>query len=111
MWSTREMTPINVDKEIYVRTTIRELVVYCIFITVLCLITFGMRSQTQFYYTKVMSSVVILGVSCYTIPQVMVDLFDEQPEIKNHDDFWQFMEGQLLDGLYWEYWYNDGDDK
>ena len=55
MWSTREMTPINVDKEIYVRTTIRELVVYCIFITVLCLITFGMQSQTQFYYTKVMS--------------------------------------------------------
>ena len=49
------MTPINVDKEIYVRTTIRELVVYCIFITVLCLITFGMQSQTQFYYTKVMS--------------------------------------------------------
>ena len=48
------MTPINVDKEIYVRTTIRELVVYCIFITVLCLITFGMQSQTQFYYTKVM---------------------------------------------------------
>ena len=49
----------------------------------------------------------------YTLlhPQVMVDLFDEQPEIKNHDDFWQFMEGQLLDGLYWEYWYNDGDDK
>lgn len=37
MWSTREMTPINVDKEIYVRTTIRELVVYCIFIAVLCI--------------------------------------------------------------------------
>ena len=37
MWSTREMTPINVDKEIYVRTTIRELVVYCIFIFVLCM--------------------------------------------------------------------------
>ena len=104
------MTPINVDKEIYVRTTIRELVVYCIFITVLCLITFGMQSQTQFYYTKVMSCHVM---SCHVIsyPQVMVDLFDEQPEIKNHDDFWQFMEGQLLDGLYWEYWYNDGDDK
>lgn len=37
MWSTREMTPINTDKEIYVRTTIRELVVYCIFIFVLCM--------------------------------------------------------------------------
>ena len=31
------MTPINTDKEIYVRTTIRELVVYCIFIFVLCM--------------------------------------------------------------------------
>ena len=37
MWNTREMTPINVDKEIYVRTTIRELVIYCIFIFILCL--------------------------------------------------------------------------
>ena len=37
MWSTREMTPVNVDKEVYVRTTIRELVVYCIFIFVLCM--------------------------------------------------------------------------
>merc|ERR1711936_1128445 len=94
MWSTREMTPINVDKEIYVRTTIRELVVYCIFIFVLCMVTFGMTSQTHFYYTK-----------------VMVDLFNKQPEIKNHEEFWKFMEGQLLDGLYWEYWYNDGNDK
>ena len=111
MWSTREMTPINVDKEIYVRTTIRELVVYCIFIFVLCMgnncsilrcniqcqifpVTFGMTSQTHFYYTK-----------------VMVDLFNKQPEIKNHEEFWKFMEGQLLDGLYWEYWYNEGNDK
>ena len=53
-----------------------------------------MTSQTHFYYTK-----------------VMVDLFNKQPEIKNHDEFWKFMEGQLLDGLYWEYWYNDGNDK
>ena len=111
MWNTREMTPINVDKEIYVRTTIRELVIYCIFIVVLCLsklprilainyekksflVTFGMQSQTQFYYTK-----------------VMTDMFKEQPKVENHDDFWEFMEGQLLDGLYWEYWYNDGSEK
>ena len=53
-----------------------------------------MQSKTQFYYTK-----------------VMTDLFQDQPEIKNHDDFWTFMEGQLLDGLYWEYWFNDGMEK
>lgn len=53
-----------------------------------------MQSQTQYYYTK-----------------VMTDLFQDQPEVHNHDDFWKFMEGQLLDGLYWEYWYNDGAEK
>ena len=57
-------------------------------------VTFGMQSETHFYYTKVVE-----------------DLFEEQPKIKNHDEFWEFMEGQLLDGLYWEYWYNEGTEK
>lgn len=51
----------------------------------LSLVTFGMTSQTHYYYTK-----------------VMTDLFNQQPD---------FMEGQLLGGLYWEYWYNNGDEK
>ena len=37
MWATREMANTNDDREIFVRTTIRELVVYCIFLVVLCL--------------------------------------------------------------------------
>ena len=36
MWATREMDTSR-DREIYVRTTIRELVVYIIFLTVLCI--------------------------------------------------------------------------
>jgi len=94
MWSTRETLPVNEDKEIVVRTTIRELVVYCMFIFVLSLVTFGMTSQTHYYYTK-----------------VMTDLFYELPEVKNTAEFWEFAEGQMLDGLYWEYWYNTGNDK
>ena len=35
MWATREMESID-DREVFVRTTIRELVVYCIFLVVLC---------------------------------------------------------------------------
>ena len=53
-----------------------------------------MTSQTHYYYTK-----------------VMTDLFNKQPEVKNTVEFWDFMEGQLLDGLYWEYWYNNGEEK
>ena len=36
MWASREMDTSR-DREIYVRTTIRELVVYIIFLTVLCI--------------------------------------------------------------------------
>ena len=34
MWATREMDE-NVDKEIFVRTTIRELVIYLMFLVIL----------------------------------------------------------------------------
>ena len=40
MWATREMDTSR-DREIYVRTTIRELVVYIIFLTVLCICEFN----------------------------------------------------------------------
>lgn len=93
MWATREMSNTD-DREIFVRTTIRELVVYCIFLVVLCILTFGMTSATMFYYTQVMSN-----------------LFAEQKEVSQVTDFWSFMEGKMLDGLYWEYLYNDGTDK
>ena len=32
-------------------------------------------------------------------------------QVKNTAEFWEFAEGQMLDGLYWEYWYNTGSDK
>ncbi|XP_071538109.1 polycystin-2-like isoform X1 [Panulirus ornatus] len=97
MWATRQMTK-KEDREIYVRTTLRELVVYIIFLIILCILTFGMTSPTMYYYTKVLS-----------------DLFLDAPypDTKNTFrgstqvmDFWRFTENVMLDGLYWEYWYD-----
>eukprot|EP00095_Tigriopus_kingsejongensis_P002369 maker-scaffold579_size130606-snap-gene-0.31 protein:Tk02369 transcript:maker-scaffold579_size130606-snap-gene-0.31-mRNA-1 annotation:"pkd2 " len=93
MWATREMEAID-DREVFVRTTIRELVVYSIFLVVLCILTFGMTSATMFYYTKVMSN-----------------LFESGTTVSQVDQFWTFMENDMLDGLYWEYLYNDGSNK
>lgn len=36
MWATRQMTKAE-DREIYVRTTLRELVIYIIFLVILCI--------------------------------------------------------------------------
>ena len=43
------MTSNNEDREIFVRTTIRELVVYCIFIVVLCLGKHNLSIFQQLY--------------------------------------------------------------
>ena len=87
-----------------------------------------MTSQTHYYYTKVMTDLF------YELPEVgpittvtkhkcclhqnlnkstIIVRPDSLPhlQVKNTAEFWEFAEGQMLDGLYWEYWYNTGNDK
>ncbi|XP_041363051.1 polycystin-2-like isoform X2 [Gigantopelta aegis] len=98
LWATRHTEETKANRELYVKTTLRELIVYIVFLVVICVITFGMTSTTMFYYTKVMS-----------------DLFLDTPNdkagtfrtITNVDDFWRFARGPMLKGLYWETWYNN----
>nr|XP_002119742.1 polycystin-2 isoform X2 [Ciona intestinalis] len=98
LWGTRQTEDTQTDRELYIRTTIRELVIYVFFIATLCILTFGMTSSTHYYYTKVMQ-------------ELFVDA--QFPDTKNTfkgmttmQDFWRFSEGPLMDGLYWETWYN-----
>lgn len=99
LWATRETEEIKDNKELTIRTTLRELLIYIVFLSILCIVTFGMTSPTMYYYTKVMSELFL----------------DTQfPETKNTfrgmttmHDFWRFSQGPLMDGLYWETWYND----
>lgn len=54
MWATRQMTK-DEDREIYVRTTLRELVVYIIFLVILCIREFlrlssGCGHSAGFYW-------------------------------------------------------------
>ncbi|XP_070544814.1 polycystin-2-like protein 1 isoform X3 [Ptychodera flava] len=98
LWRTRQTEDTKADRELHVKTTLRELIIYIIFVVVLCIVTFGMTSSTMYYYTKVMSELFL----------------DSQfPETKNTYrgmtnmmDWWRFSQGPLLDGLYWEQWYN-----
>ncbi|XP_076327240.1 polycystin-2-like protein 1 isoform X2 [Tachypleus tridentatus] len=89
----------NEDREWYVRTTLRELLIYIIFIVIFCILTFGMMSPVMYYQTKVIS-----------------ELFLESPFTDNRNnvkgstqlvDFWRFVDYVMLDSLYWETWYNN----
>uniref|UniRef100_A0A8C8A300 Polycystin 2 like 2, transient receptor potential cation channel n=1 Tax=Otus sunia TaxID=257818 RepID=A0A8C8A300_9STRI len=57
------------SSEVELKTTLRELVIYIIFLTNLCIGNFS--------------------------------------NIRSRADFWRFAEGPLLDGLYWDKWYNN----
>nr|XP_054773085.1 polycystic kidney disease 2-like 1 protein isoform X1 [Lytechinus pictus] len=99
LWRTRQTEDTSVDKELHVKTTLRELAIYLVFLVVICIVTFGMTSSHMYYYTKVMSELFL----------------DSQfPDTKNTyrgmttmHDFWRFAENPLVDGLYWETWYNN----
>ncbi|KAG7462420.1 hypothetical protein MATL_G00184660 [Megalops atlanticus] len=98
LWGTTLTENTAENRELFVKTTMRELIVYIVFLVDLCLLTYGMASSNAFYYTK-----------------VMTDLFVNTPSengvtfqsISSMADFWEFTQGPLLDGLYWTKWYNN----
>lgn len=100
LWSTRLIQGNTTSREKYLKTVLRELITYLFFLLVVCILTYGMASSNTYYYTKVMSQ-----------------LFLETPISKREsntfktlstmEDFWKYTEGPLLDGLYWDVWYNN----
>uniref|UniRef100_A0A3P8Z1C4 Uncharacterized protein n=1 Tax=Esox lucius TaxID=8010 RepID=A0A3P8Z1C4_ESOLU len=98
LWGTTMTENTSDNKELFIKTTLRELLVYMVFLVDLCLLTYGMTSSNAYYYTT-----------------VMTDLFVNTPSpsgvqfqsIGSMDDFWTFAQGPLLDGLYWTKWYNN----
>nr|XP_020018913.1 polycystic kidney disease 2-like 2 protein isoform X2 [Castor canadensis] len=87
-------------KEIEIRTTLQELLLYFIFLINLCILTFGMVNPHTYYLNKVMSSL-------FLDTSVPNDERTNFKSIRSITDFWKFMEGPLLEGLYWDSWYNN----
>ncbi|XP_017486061.1 PREDICTED: polycystic kidney disease 2-like 1 protein [Rhagoletis zephyria] len=97
-WVTKQLLPKNADKAKVITTTLRELLTYCAFLMTITYITFSMMNPTMYYQTKIMSDLFLekadsSGVSFKTASQM--------------DHFWNFVEGPLVDGLYWNKWYNN----
>lgn len=93
IWKTTWTENTEDDRELYVKTSLRELIQYVGFIIILCLMTFGSTSSATFYFTKVMK-----------------DLFVVQPgflEYTTMNDFWRYSDTWLMNALYWDKYYND----
>ncbi|XP_039274381.2 polycystin-2-like protein 1 [Styela clava] len=99
LWGTRHTEDTTNDRELYIRTTLRELIIYVFFLVTLCILTFGMTSSTHFYYTKVMQELFL--------DTQFTETTNNFRGITTMQDFWRFAEGPLMNGLYWEKWYNN----
>ncbi|KAI3378974.1 hypothetical protein SNEBB_006980 [Seison nebaliae] len=97
IWSTNLMKDTSQDKELYIRTTLRELIIYCCYLAVLLVITFGMTNTTMYNYTKVLNDLFIGTKNSKGAYYA---------DIAGHDDYYTYLEEQLLNGIYWENWYN-----
>ncbi|NXI72724.1 PK2L2 protein, partial [Anseranas semipalmata] len=91
---------ISCSKELELKTTLRELLIYIIFLATLCLVTFGMVSTDMYYLNKVMSHLFLEQSSSE-------DGGINFKSIGSPADFWKFAEGPLLDGLNWDKWYSN----
>ncbi|XP_076830252.1 polycystin-2-like protein 1 [Brachyhypopomus gauderio] len=98
LWGTRLTEDTTENRELFVRTTLRELLVYILFLVDICLLTYGMTSSNTYYYTKVMTDLFVNTPSDSGLTFQSIGVMD---------DFWTYTQGPLLDGLYWTKWYNN----
>uniref|UniRef100_A0A8C2U7Y5 Polycystin 2 like 1, transient receptor potential cation channel n=1 Tax=Coturnix japonica TaxID=93934 RepID=A0A8C2U7Y5_COTJA len=98
LWGTTLTENTAENRELYVKTTLRELLVYIVFLVDICLLTYGMTSSNAYYYTKVMSELFLQSSSDNRV---------SFQSIGSMADFWVYAQGPLLDNLYWTKWYNN----
>ncbi|XP_003787312.2 polycystic kidney disease 2-like 1 protein isoform X1 [Otolemur garnettii] len=98
LWGTTLTENTAENRELYVKITLRELLVYVVFLVDICLLTYGMTSSSAYYYTKVMSELFL-----HTPSETGVSF----QAISSMADFWDFAQGPLLNSLYWTKWYNN----
>ncbi|XP_053188741.1 polycystic kidney disease 2-like 1 protein [Scomber japonicus] len=98
LWSTTLTENTSNNRELFVRTTLRELLVYMVFLVDICLLTYGMTSSSTYYYTKAMTDLFVNTASENGV---------KFQSIGTMADFWSYAQGPLLNGLYWTKWYNN----
>ena len=103
IWATKQTKSDEENNDVLVKTTLKELILYVIFLAVITIVTFGMTNTINFYYSNIMMS---LFLDQQTDPAVTGAAPLSFKDIGSYGDFWDVFNGPIMDGLYWETWYN-----
>ncbi|CAF0799781.1 unnamed protein product [Brachionus calyciflorus] len=83
--------------ELYIKTTLRNLLFYIVFLVILCIIVYGMVGLINFHFSNGM-------LSLFVDQEVNGKTF--RNGFVTHNDVWDYLTGPLLDGLHFETWYD-----
>ncbi|XP_072167996.1 polycystin-1-like protein 2 [Diadema setosum] len=84
-------------KEIKMRSVIREIIIYIIFLNIVMLIAFGDRDVASFYVNKAMKD---------TFVEASYNGRMKFSAIKSREHFWNYTENVFIPSLFSETWYN-----
>uniref|UniRef100_A0A1I7Y2U4 PKD_channel domain-containing protein n=1 Tax=Steinernema glaseri TaxID=37863 RepID=A0A1I7Y2U4_9BILA len=94
IWMTKHTEKTRDNRELLVKAVAREAVVYIFFLIVFTVIAFSHNTTSMYYFTKVVNDLFTM-----TSPTADQKKFYE---IQTTDDVWEFMQGHLLNSLYWD---------
>ncbi|TPP55950.1 Polycystic kidney disease protein 2 [Fasciola gigantica] len=99
LWATRLTEDTQSDRDLYIRTTLRELILYIIFLITLMIIAFGPINNKSYLLTNTMENTFMTS----TVTDGGLSL----SSVNSMDDFWQVLKGPVMDALYNNHWYNN----
>ncbi|XP_012560622.2 polycystin-2 isoform X1 [Hydra vulgaris] len=96
LWKTRQ-TEDDCSQEMIVKTSLRELTIYLFFVLIVSIITFGMSSSTMYFFNQS-----LIGLFTGPNPPSIMTI----STIATSNDFFEYLDKVLLNGLYTEQYYN-----
>ncbi|CAF4557671.1 unnamed protein product, partial [Rotaria socialis] len=105
LWATQQTEKIDIeeDNEKYVRTTLRELFIYMVFLGVLTIVVFGMVSSNMHTLTQALKGVF---VDSNMLDESTNSTGPSFTELTRMEEFWDYMTQTVPSGLFTENWYN-----
>ena len=89
----------NEKKNLFIfQINIRNLIVYAFFVVVTCIIAYGRVDVNNYYFPKVVEGRFLDESWNNDMPGYT---FKDAGSV---EDFWKWLEGPFVDGLYWEEW-------
>ncbi|KAF5406231.1 Polycystin 2 like 1 transient receptor potential cation channel [Paragonimus heterotremus] len=98
LWATRLTEDVFNNRDLYIHTTLRELILYVLFLITLMIVAFVPINENTYLLTNIMEKTFLDGATSDGTTTLRTAL--------NLDDLWQVIQNPVMDAWYDNTWYN-----